>query len=376
MGNAQPNRGHLIRDADRPPLGLHRQALVGSTPAQTVKKLFSDLRQIQRGEFMGEDVERHLQGARVIVDRAEGHGTCDLYRLDQDLYVVATDSTFDSQRLELVPGEGLLEFHLRLTGELDMTFPGQFEPLTATGPCLLMLYQPEGVDCHERMRPNQPDVAVSLYCKPEYVAALLLHNSIARWPVLDEIAAHQADKTVWHRIVPLSPGLLYVAKNLLQNRYRHGVRLLYAEAKSLELICEVLNTAATEVADAAGEITESEIRQLESARQLLTAELSNPPTVNEIARTVGMSPSSLKRKFKARYGATVFDFGLDCRMRQALYSLSAKRMSVEQVAQEVGYSHQTSFASAFREYFGILPKDARHSSQLNRPASKPRVKVL
>jgi AraC-like DNA-binding protein len=86
----------------------------------------------------------------------------------------------------------------------------------------------------------------------------------------------------------------------------------------------VLNTAATEVSDAAGAITESEMRQLESARQLLTAGLSNPPTVNEIARAVGMSSSSLNRKFKARYGATIFDFGLDCRMRHPLYSLSAR----------------------------------------------------
>jgi AraC-like DNA-binding protein len=375
MTNPQPNREHLIRDADRHLLGLHRQALVGSTPAKTVKNLFSDLRQIRSGEFMGEDTERHLQGARVIVDRAEGHGTCDLYRLDQDLYVVATDSTYDSPRLELVPGEGLLEFHLRLTGELEMSLPGQFEPLTARGPCLLMFYQPEGVDCCERVRPNHRDVAVSLYCKPEYVAALLLHNSIARWPVLDEIAAHQANKTAWYRIVPLSPGLLYVAKNLLQNRYRHGVRLLYAEAKSLELICEVLNTAATEVTDAAAAITECEMRQLESARHLLIVGLSNPPTVNEIAHAVGMSSSSLKRKFKARYGATIFEFGLDCRMRHALYSLSARRMSVEQVAQEVGYSHQTSFASAFREYFGVLPRAVRHSSQLQESARRPKAKA-
>src|ERR1700738_4371450 len=110
-------------------LGLYRQALIGAHPAKTVKNLFSEVRRVSHGEFVGEDVQRHLQGARVPIDRAEGHGAYDFYRLDHDFYMVVADSVYDSPRVEAVPGEGLVEFHLRLSGVLEMTLPGRFEPL-------------------------------------------------------------------------------------------------------------------------------------------------------------------------------------------------------------------------------------------------------
>ena len=79
----------------------------------------------------------------------------------------------------------------------------------------------------------------------------------------------------------------------------------------------------------------------------------------DVARTVGMSESKLKRAFKARFGVTVFEYGLECRMRHALELLRCKKMPVGQVAFAVGYRHQTSFASAFRDFFGFLPSSAR-----------------
>ncbi len=344
-------------------LGLYRQALIGAHPAKTVKNLFSDVRRVSHGEFVGEDVQRHLQGARVPIDRAEGHGAYDFYRLDHDFYMVVADSVYDSPRVEAVPGEGLVEFHLRLSGVLEMTLPGRFEPLIVTGPRLLVVYQPEGVDASERLRPKTRDLALSLFCRPAYLAELLRRNSIAGWPMLDEIEAHQGSKTVWYRSLPLAPGLLQVAMSLLQSRYRDGIRLLYGEAKALELLCEILSTPDTGITDDAPLLSEAEIRQLESVRQLLVKNLSTPATIADIARAVGMSQSRLKRSFKARYGASIFSFSLDCRMRHALHLLRARRMLVNQVAYEVGYRHQTSFSAAFREHFGFLPRAARKEMQ-------------
>jgi AraC-like DNA-binding protein len=341
------------------PLGLFRQVLTGSAPAETVRNLFSDLRRVNLGEFLGEDPRRHLQGSRILIDRAQGHGTWELYRLDQDLYVVAADGTYDSPRFEVVPGEGLVEFHLRLAGTLELTLPGRFEPLVAAGPCLLVMHQPPGVDVSERVVPRRRDTGVSLYCRPEYLAELVQRNSIASWPMLEEIQAHQQADTVWHRLLPLSPGLLYVGKSLLQSPFHRGTRLLHAEAKALEILCEVLSMADAGCVHAAN-ITDGEVRQLERARQMLSTQLSSPPRIAQVARAIGMSESKLKRCFKERYGHTVFDFGLEHRMRHALHLLRSQRMSVDQVAHAVGYRHQTSFSAAFRHHFGFLPRNARN----------------
>jgi AraC family transcriptional activator of pyochelin receptor len=42
--------------------------------------------------------------------------------------------------------------------------------------------------------------------------------------------------------------------------------------------------------------------------------------------------------------------------------LRADSMSICQVAECVGYQHQTSFTAAFRDHFGFLPSEARARS--------------
>src|SRR5260370_6887681 len=69
-------------------LGLHRQAMVCTGPAKTVQNLFSDLRLISRGEFIGEDIQRHLQGARLPIDRTEGHAALRPIRSPPTLYLI------------------------------------------------------------------------------------------------------------------------------------------------------------------------------------------------------------------------------------------------------------------------------------------------
>ena len=222
--------------------GLFRGEALTSGPAGTVSNLFADLRCLRRGQLIAVNPERHLQGTRLLIDRSQGHGTWELYRLDQDFYMVAADGLYDTARLETVPGEGFVEFHLRLTGVLEMTLPGVADLLTVSGPRLLMLYQPPGIDVVERVVPERRDSGVSLYCRPRFLADLARANGLERWDLLEEIEQHPTT-SVWHRQAELNPTLTYVGKSLLDSPYREGIRLLHAEAKALELLCEILAAA-------------------------------------------------------------------------------------------------------------------------------------
>jgi AraC-like DNA-binding protein len=356
--NAAPASGSVDALPTEGGLGLFRQTSLGTGPATTVTNLFANLGTLSRGETIGEHPERHLQGSRILIERTQGHGTWELYRLDEDFFVVAADCVYDTPRTEVVPGEGLVEFHLRLSGVLEMSLPGEREPVAVTGPSLVLMYQPPGVDVTERIRPKLRDSGVSLYCRPEFLAHIARRSGVADWDLLGQIERHPGDR-VWFREVPLSPTMLYIGSSLLASPYQSGIRLLHAEAKALELLCEVLGNSWDADHRAAPVPSESEERRLETARQMLANGLSVPPRICDIARVVGMSQSKLKRAFKLRFGVTVFDYGLECRMRHALELLRCRRMCVGQVAYAVGYRHQTSFAAAFKEFFGFLPSKAR-----------------
>jgi len=338
--------------------GFFRREMLATGPARTLANLFADLRHVSRGDLIAENPDRHLQGTRLPIDRARGHGSWELYQLDQDFYMVAADGLYDATFIENVPGEGFVEFHLRLAGALEMTLPGVSETVRVEGPRLLTMYQPPGVDASERLLPGRRDIGVSLYCQPRFLAQLARATGATHWSLLAEIERHPPT-SVWYRQSDLSPTLMYVGKSLLDSPYREGVRLLHAESKALELLCEVLTAAREEVFTPHGVTSETEARQVELARRKLGTELSAPVRLADIARAIGMSESKLTRVFKECFGITVFDYRLECRMRHALELLRCKRVSVTQVAYAVGYRHPTSFAAAFQEFFGFSPSKAR-----------------
>jgi AraC-like DNA-binding protein len=338
--------------------GLFRREALAAGSAETVTNLFAHLKELHRGQLIAEHPERHLQGTSLHIERTEGHGTWELYRLGEEFYVVAGNGTYEQSRVETVPGEGFVEFHFRLSGTLELRLPKVSQPVTVTGPCLLILHQAEGLNVVERVAPNIPETGVSLFCKPEFLARLAHSNGISNWTFLDEIAAHPAG-SVWHRLGVLPPSMLCIARSLLENPYRRAIRLINAEAKALELLCEILAQMQHDSDTLPIFSSDTAVRQLENARRLMSTHMSQPLRLNELAKAVGMSESTLKRAFKSRYGVTVFDYGMECRMLKALELLKSRRTSVGQVAYQVGYRHQTSFTAAFQAYFGFLPSRAR-----------------
>jgi AraC-like DNA-binding protein len=343
-----------------PSPGLLRSALVGRKPAGTLRELFGNLRELTRGEIIGEDPDRNAEASRLRVDRTDGHGSYELYRLDRDLFILTIDCLFDTVREEIVPGEALIEVHICLRGRLTIQTPHCRQPVIAQGPCLLLLYQPAGVDITERLEAGMRYTGLSLYCRPSFLAHLLHRNGIARCSLLRTIELHDQrtdQRTVWHEKRPLSAALHYVAAALLQSPYQQGFRLLHSEAKALEILCQVLSPAPDESEHAT--TSTALVRQIDTVRRILGTQYAPIPHICELARRVGMSESKLKRAFKEHFGVTVFEYGLESRMRHALELLQANSMSICQVAETVGYQHQTSFTAAFRDHFGFLPSEAR-----------------
>lgn len=97
----------------------------------------------------------------------------------------------------------------------------------------------------------------------------------------------------------------------------------------------------------------------------LHAELRHNPMADyclgDLARGTAMSPSSLRQKFSALYGCSIFDHLRHCRLQQAYYALE-KGDSVQQAAHTCGYRHATNFSTAFKRQFGISPAEVRRQA--------------
>jgi len=349
------NTDRRTKAVDLRRLGLFRSLVGGSD--RRLSTVFENLLQHPDAQLIARADEPRSMAARIVIARGAGHGRWDFYLLGGESFLVAGDSLFDRPCTEHVPGEDLVEFHLRLAGTMRLQDPDPAKSLTVEPNSLLVWRQPAGVEVQDRVEAGQRDTFVSLYCRPERLEALAARHDI---PIPESLrfATDLRAAPARHLLRPLDAGLRLVAHSLLRSTLRGGLRLLYAETKATELLCEVLHCA-VRAPSGAGPVSDDDSRRLDMARQIAVTQHSPPPLIGEIARRIGMSETKLKRAFKLRFGSTIFEMSLDARMRHALDLLRCKHLPVSRVAVAVGYSHQTSFASAFKKHYGMLPRAAR-----------------
>lgn len=95
-------------------------------------------------------------------------------------------------------------------------------------------------------------------------------------------------------------------------------------------------------------------RGLERVRECMDAAPGQAHSLDDLARLACMSPTTLREKFQAAYGQTVFGWLRERRMQLARERL-AQGWSVQEAADCVGFQHASNFATAFRQRFGHAP---------------------
>ena len=108
--------------------------------------------------------------------------------------------------------------------------------------------------------------------------------------------------------------------------------------------------------------TASDAGPLAKARQLLLHRFDRPHTTESLARSVGLSPSHLRRRFKAVFGCTPMEFLERVRMEQAARLIQGGELSIKEVARKVGYPDANNFSTAFKRFHGSPPQSHRRSA--------------
>lgn len=156
----------------------------------------------------------------------------------------------------------------------------------------------------------------------------------------------------------ITPATQLVLQQILNCPYQGSIQQIYLEGKALELIAlqsaQFLNSCKTE--RKSYRLKPSDIERVHQARELVTHQLENPPSLLDLARLVGLNDCTLKRGFRQVFGTTVFGYVRQQRLTKARQLLLDREMSVAEVACIVGYSHPGHFAAAFKREFGVSPK--------------------
>jgi AraC family transcriptional regulator, transcriptional activator of the genes for pyochelin and ferripyochelin receptors len=153
----------------------------------------------------------------------------------------------------------------------------------------------------------------------------------------------------------ITPAMKLALNQIINCPYQGFTKQIYLEAKCLELIALKLEQLAAAATELSITLKPDDRDRIYHARDILTLNPDNPPTLLELARQVGLNDCTLKKGFRQIFGTTAFGYLHSYRMEQAKTLLLEQRLSVSQVAQAVGYASRSAFIAAFRKQFGANP---------------------
>lgn len=325
--------------------------------SSSIKEAFLAIRGAPGVAAICEYPDRHLLAARLDVDRLDGEGYWEFVQIGHSIYLVIENLVYNDTRVEFVPGDGLLSFHVRLSGELTVLV-NRTGSVCVEGPSLLVWHQPHGLDSSEHEMPGCRAVSVTLFCDPAFIATGVIGETGTVPRHIDRFLASNLSTINYSRL-PITSEILNTAASIANSPHTGRLRLIHMEAKALELFCLIVS-AFDRLADVVnGQYSEADLKRLQRAREIMATRFNPVPSISETARELGINETKLKRGFKALFGKPVFEYGHECRMQHALQLLRDKHMPVSRVAEAAGYTHQTTFASAFKQHFGYRPKDVR-----------------
>jgi AraC-like DNA-binding protein len=336
---------------------LYRAVLAG--PGRSLAEAFENLEQSPHVSRLLRHPTRDLLSARVTLAPEEGSGYWELIRVRNDIYIILANFTYKNPRLEFVPGDGLVQFNFKLSGDLHYGVSPP-KPLRFNRPSLHVWRQPQGVDIREWTAPSAHERMVAISVRPEFVVEHLL-PSRTDIPTRLQTFLCESGGQIDYCQLPLTTQMMEIIAKLIGNPYGGALYLTYVEALTLELLCAAVGNFWFLGERPTEEYSERELRALGAARQMLIEQLAPAPTLRKIARRVGLGERALTHGFKTVYGETVFEFSLRCRMQHALSLLRDRHWSVDRVSEATGYSHPTSFATAFRRHFGMRPSEFKRA---------------
>lgn len=99
--------------------------------------------------------------------------------------------------------------------------------------------------------------------------------------------------------------------------------------------------------------------ELLAARRHLEEHLAEPLRLAALARLAGWSVPHFCARFRQHFGTSAIALLIDLRLHQARLLLTDRNLTVEAVAQRVGYADYRQFAKLFRKRFGCAPRRSR-----------------
>jgi AraC-like DNA-binding protein len=286
------------------------------------------------------------------VSKSIAKGTFEETLIEDGFFVLMHKNENDAvEILERDIDSSYIQFHFCTKGSSAFVFNQGNYTLNINAETSLLLYNPQrDLPIHLQMEPHSGLVSLVISIKKFHG----LFSSDANY--ITFLTDDNRNKK-YYKDGKISPSMAIVLNQLMSFNLNSSIKSLYFKGKAYELLSLFFNRSEdADIEQCPFLVDEVNVAKLKKAKDIVIANMAEPPSLQELADNVGLSLKKLKEGFKQIYGDTVYSFLFDYKMEVARKLLESGDHNVNEVGLKVGYSTSSHFIAAFKKKFGTTPK--------------------
>ena len=239
--------------------------------------------------------------------------------------------------------------------DLEMKYPTGNRHLNYTKGLALSFYADPEVECIHTVSKDTPLECVLIATATRNLQNLPNQEGELFTELLERLV-HPKDHYVEGPSFFMTPEMHRIVDSIFNLKYEGKAKMMFFRSQITALLSHFFGQLAMNHAKTMQPVDKS---RLERAKEILSENLENPPSLSELAKELGLNTTKLKKEFKEVFGLPVFKYLQNERLTTAHGLISSQEATVQEAAWHVGYDSLSSFSNAFAKKFGYRPSQIK-----------------
>ena len=273
-------------------------------------------------------------------------------KIDDDFILIRfQNDSNDKISFERQVHNGLIQFHFGLKGNAKFIFNQGSYTLNLKEEKSLLFYNPQ------KELPLNIEIAPKSWLISILVSIKKFHGLFSTDAEHIPFLSDENRDKKYYGEENISPSMAIVLNQMFHYNLNPSIKNLYYKGKGYELLSLFFNRNEDPNAEQCPFLIDEEnVLKIKKAKEIIIANMAEPPGLQELADQIGLNLKKLKMGFKKIYGDTVYGFLFDHKMEYARQLLDSGSYNVNEVGLKIGYSTGSHFIAAFKKKFNTTPK--------------------
>lgn len=274
--------------------------------------------------------------------------------------IIVEGTSHDDLTLDIVDGEWV-RFNFALSINISMDGIHQ-TPVQVTSPSWRIIDHPNEKVTREILKKGAKAQWLTIICKHARIK-MLTGRDIDDLPEFFRFVDASQERSTQYRDFVLRSRFASITTDVLRSDVNDPLDVAYLEARCTQLLCLALEDLIDPIdTDRLPALNEADNAKILAAKAYIDDNFLQGPTVQEISSAAGLNRNSLFYGFKQKFGVNVSEYVQDRKLQKAKMLIQHTDQHLMDIAEQVGFRHQSSFITAFKKRFGTTPGKLRRGA--------------